>query len=215
MNATLRSLEAEKQKAQEEINHLYQKRMKLQAFVRYFENINEGYLSITKFAQEKVHSFLSQNKLFLRVALQCLIELIASDPDRYGSLLRLARDNNSLNLDGTFLNQSHKQATSDCHSKEHSSFSFHVDRLDQSSIIQSEQKVDQGCQQSLSVNESLEILVQEAEKKLFDRLVYQLAPAITTILLLRMPRSRYLLPVVPANQKKSSFQYEQPSAPQK
>jgi uncharacterized protein YdcH (DUF465 family) len=46
MNATIRSLEAEKQKVQEEIEELYQKRMKLQDFVRYFENNNERFLHI-------------------------------------------------------------------------------------------------------------------------------------------------------------------------
>jgi hypothetical protein len=37
-------------------------------------------LHITRFAEEKVRTILSENKLFLRLAVQSLIELIANDP---------------------------------------------------------------------------------------------------------------------------------------
>jgi chromosome segregation ATPase len=97
MNETFRSLEAKKQKEEEEISKLYQKRMKLQGFVRYFVNSDERYLSIAKFAEEKVHGVLSQNKLFLQLAVQSLIELIASDPTKYGFSIDSFREKHSFN----------------------------------------------------------------------------------------------------------------------
>jgi hypothetical protein len=65
---------------------LRQKRMKLEALVRQFENNNPEYLKIRKTAEEKVSSTLSNGKDLLKLALFSLIQSMRKDPDRYISL---------------------------------------------------------------------------------------------------------------------------------
>ena len=78
-------LEYEKELAQRD--QIYQKNMKLEAAVRYFENNNEGYIKIIKTIEEKVISILSDGKPLLRIALLSLTESIRKDPDKYSRLL--------------------------------------------------------------------------------------------------------------------------------
>jgi hypothetical protein len=78
-------LDCEKELAQRD--QLYQKRMKLEAAVRYFENNNEGYIKIRKTIEEKVISILSDAKPLLRIALLSLTESMRKDPDKYSRLL--------------------------------------------------------------------------------------------------------------------------------
>ena len=65
-------LDSEKELAQRD--QIYQKNMKLEAAVRYFENNNEGYIKIIKTIEEKVISILSDAKPLLRIALLSLTE---------------------------------------------------------------------------------------------------------------------------------------------
>ncbi len=202
MNTTLRSLEAEREKVQEEIKELYQKRMKLQGFVTYFENNNEGYLHITKFAEEKVHSVLSEHKPFLRLAVQSLIKLIANDPAKYGFSIGLAREKNSEQL----LDE-HYNHTSAYRSVVGSSSSSHMHETAPALTKQKADGEGQKLQQEpLLLNDGLEMLVQEAEKNLFNNLVKQFAPTIIALLMLILPKSRHSLPLVPEELKAFPFQ---------
>jgi hypothetical protein len=78
-------VECEKEVAQRD--QLYQKNMKLEAAVRYFENNNEGYIKIIKTVEEKVISILSDAKPLLRLAFLSLTESMRKDPDKYSRLL--------------------------------------------------------------------------------------------------------------------------------
>jgi hypothetical protein len=202
MNETLRSLEAKKQKEEEEISKLYQKRMKLQGFVTYFENNNEGYLHITKFAEEKVYSVLSEHKPFLRLAVQSLIKLIANDPAKYGFSIGLAREKNSEQL----LDE-HYNHTSAYRSVVDSSSSSHMHETAPALTKQKADGEGQKLQQEpLLLNDGLEMLVQEAGKNLFNNLVKQFAPTIIALLMLILPKSRHSLPLVPEELKAFPFQ---------
>ena len=75
----------EKELAQRD--QLYQKRMKLEAAVRYFENNNEGYIKIRKTVEEKVISILSDAKPLLKIALLSLTESMRKDPYKYSSFI--------------------------------------------------------------------------------------------------------------------------------
>src|SRR2546421_7764068 len=77
-------LDCEKELAQRD--QLYQKRMKLEAAVRQFENNNEEYVKIRNTVEEKVHSVLSDKKMLLELALFSLTESIRKDPDKYSPL---------------------------------------------------------------------------------------------------------------------------------
>jgi hypothetical protein len=207
MNAAIRSLGAEKQKMQEEIDELYQKRMKLQAFFRDFENNNERYLQITKFAEEKVHRILSENKLFLRLAVQSLIELIANDPGKYEFLIGSAREKNLVQL----LDE-HYNDTSAYNSMVNSSSSSHMNETPPALTNQTKQKADgeeqrllQLQQLPLLLNDGLEMLVQEAEKNLLNNLVI-IAPTIIALLMLTRPKSRHSLSLAPEEPKTLPFE---------
>ena len=78
-------LDCEKQLAQRD--QLYQKRMKIEATVRYFENNNEEYVKIRKTIEEKVRNILSDAKPLLRIALLSLSESMRKDPSKYSSLI--------------------------------------------------------------------------------------------------------------------------------
>ncbi|MGB8036014.1 MAG: hypothetical protein WCF03_19530, partial [Nitrososphaeraceae archaeon] len=78
-------VECEKEVAQRD--QIYQKNMKLETAVRYFENNNEGYIKIIKTIEEKVISILSDAKPLLRIALLSLTESMRKDPDKYSRLL--------------------------------------------------------------------------------------------------------------------------------
>ncbi len=69
------------------MNILRQKRMKLEALVKQFENNNEEYVKIRKTVEEKVISTLSDGKLLLRLAVLSIIESIRNNPDKYSSLI--------------------------------------------------------------------------------------------------------------------------------
>ena len=88
-------LDCEKELAQRD--QLYQKRMKLEAAVRYFENNNEEYIKIRKTVEEKVISILSDAKMLLKLALLSLTESMRKDPDKYSSLIY--HNNTSSNAD--------------------------------------------------------------------------------------------------------------------
>jgi hypothetical protein len=78
-------LDCEKELAQRD--QLYQKRMKIESAVRYFQNNNEEYIKIRNTVEEKVHSVLSDRKMVLKLALLSLTESMRKDPDRYISLI--------------------------------------------------------------------------------------------------------------------------------
>jgi hypothetical protein len=64
-----------------------QKRMKLEAIVRQFENNNLEYVKIRKTAEEKVHAKLSKGKDLLKLGLFSLTETIRDQPDKYNALI--------------------------------------------------------------------------------------------------------------------------------
>ena len=78
-------LDCEKELAQRD--QLYQKNMKLEAIVRYFENNNEGYIKIRKTVEEKVISILSNSKMLLKLALLSLTESMRKDPDKFNAFI--------------------------------------------------------------------------------------------------------------------------------
>lgn len=71
---------------QMKLETMRQKRMKLEAIVRQFENNNEEYVKIRKTAEEKVHAKLSNGKDLLKLALFSLTETIRDQPDKYNAL---------------------------------------------------------------------------------------------------------------------------------
>jgi hypothetical protein len=79
------NLDCEKELAQRD--QLYQKRMKLEAGVRQFQNNNEGYAKIRNTVEEKVQSILSDQKMVLKLALLSLTESMRKDPDKYSHLI--------------------------------------------------------------------------------------------------------------------------------
>jgi hypothetical protein len=204
MNTTLRSLEAEKQREQQEIGELYQKRMKLQSFVRHYDHNNKGYLAITECVQEKVNSILSENKLFLNLGVESIIELIANDPAKYGFSIESDKCRNSstsgqLEPDGSYC------TNSDYNSIDSNFSSSRVQDFIPILPIRMKQKELEQNKPLLS-NDALVTLVQEAEKKLFNNIIKQVVPAIITVLLLKLPRSYCLLPPAPGQQKPSQNQ---------
>jgi hypothetical protein len=78
-------LDCEKELAQRD--QLYQKRMKIEAAVRAFENNNEEYIKIRNTVEEKVHSVLSDKKTLLKLALLSLTDSMRKDSDKYSRLL--------------------------------------------------------------------------------------------------------------------------------
>jgi hypothetical protein len=83
----LDSYRLECQKEKEELEYLQEKRMKLEALVRQFENDDEVYDKIRKTAEEKLNSILSDRKMVLKLALLSLIESMRKDPDKYSQLI--------------------------------------------------------------------------------------------------------------------------------
>jgi hypothetical protein len=83
----LDSYRLECQKEKEELEYLQEKRMKLEALVRQFENDDEVYDKIRKTAEEKLNSILSDRKMVLKLALLSLIESMRKDLDRYSQLI--------------------------------------------------------------------------------------------------------------------------------
>jgi hypothetical protein len=78
-------LDCEKELAQRD--QLYQKRMKIEAAVRQFQNNNEEYTKIKKTVEEKVHSILLDRRMVLKLALLSLIESMGKDQDKFSSLI--------------------------------------------------------------------------------------------------------------------------------
>jgi hypothetical protein len=66
---------------------LRQKRMKLEALVKQFENNNEEYIKIRKTAEEKILAALSDRKGLLRLAFLCLTQSIRNEAEKYNSLI--------------------------------------------------------------------------------------------------------------------------------
>jgi wyosine [tRNA(Phe)-imidazoG37] synthetase (radical SAM superfamily) len=67
---------------------LQQKRAKLEAFVRNFENNDPGYIKIRKMSEEKVRNVLYNSKDILRIAVLSVTESIRNNPDKYSALIR-------------------------------------------------------------------------------------------------------------------------------
>jgi hypothetical protein len=98
MGKTLDSYRLECQKEKEELEYLQEKRMKLEALVRQFENNNEEYNKIRKTAGEKVNNILSDKKELLGRAVFCVTESIRKDPDKYGPLYYNDDNNNAFSI---------------------------------------------------------------------------------------------------------------------
>ena len=65
---------------QKKLGGLRQKRVKLEALVRHFENDNEEFLKIGRIVEDIVHSTLSRSKVLLKYALLSLVESMKKDP---------------------------------------------------------------------------------------------------------------------------------------
>jgi hypothetical protein len=61
--------------------------MKAEALVTQFENNSSEYIKIRKTVEEKVRATLSDGKVLLKFALDCLIESIKDNPEKYGSII--------------------------------------------------------------------------------------------------------------------------------
>jgi len=72
---------------QMKLEDLRQKRMKLEAVVRHFENNNEEFLKIGRIVEDRVHSTLSHSKGLLKYALLSLVESMKKDPAKNNSLI--------------------------------------------------------------------------------------------------------------------------------
>ena len=83
MGKRLESIHLDCQNEITQMHQLYQKRMKLEAPIRQFENDNEAYNKIRKTAEEKVHNILSDRKELLRCAIFYVIESIGYGFLRY------------------------------------------------------------------------------------------------------------------------------------
>ena len=68
-------------------DHLYQKRMKLEAAVRHFEINNEGYLKIKQTVKQEVGQTLKDRTQLLELALFSLTESMRKDHDKYSRLI--------------------------------------------------------------------------------------------------------------------------------
>ena len=95
MGKRLESIQLECQNETTRMHNLYQKRMKLEALVREFENNNEGYNKIRKAAEDKVRGLLSDKKELLKRALFCLTESMRANPDGFTSLIYYNDNNNT------------------------------------------------------------------------------------------------------------------------
>jgi hypothetical protein len=65
-----------------------QKRAKLEAFVRNFENNDPGYIKISNAIEEKAGAKFSNLKDILRIAVLSVTESIRNNPDKYSALIR-------------------------------------------------------------------------------------------------------------------------------
>jgi len=91
----LNSIHLECQTQTTQVHLLYQKRMKLDALVRQFENDNEAYNKIRRTAEEKVTTTLANRKELLRLAVFCVMGSIREDPDRHAPLIYYNDDSNN------------------------------------------------------------------------------------------------------------------------
>lgn len=97
----LDSIHLECQNQVTHVHQLCQKRMKLDALVRQFENDNETYNNIRRTAEEKVADTLAGRKDLLRLAVFCVLESIKKDPDKYGPLIYYNDDGNPFSIPPT------------------------------------------------------------------------------------------------------------------
>ena len=67
--------------------NLQLKRIKAEALVRQFEKNNSEYVKIRRTVEEKVCAMLSDAKPFIYLGLDCLIESIKANPDKYSPLV--------------------------------------------------------------------------------------------------------------------------------
>jgi hypothetical protein len=75
------------QEEEAKLKDLQQKRMKLEAVVRHFENNNEEYLKIGKKVEEELINVLSDPKILLMSALWSLVKSMRNDPEKFSSLI--------------------------------------------------------------------------------------------------------------------------------
>jgi hypothetical protein len=78
------NLDCERELAQRD--QLYQKRMKIEAGVRHFENNNE-YLKIKQTVKQEVECILTDRRQLLKLALLSLTDSMKNDPDKYSRLI--------------------------------------------------------------------------------------------------------------------------------
>lgn len=75
------------QRVKSEFEDLQRKKIRDEAIVRQFEKDNSEYARILKTVEEKVCAMLSDAKPFIYLALDCLIESIKANPDKYSPLI--------------------------------------------------------------------------------------------------------------------------------
>jgi hypothetical protein len=76
------------QEEEDKLSDLRQRRNKLEAFVRHFENNNPEYIKISNAIEEKAGAKFSNLKDILRMAVLSVTESIRNNPDKYSALIR-------------------------------------------------------------------------------------------------------------------------------
>jgi hypothetical protein len=84
------------------LNGLQQKRLKLEAAVRHFENNSEEYIKIRKKVQEALINILSDPKALLTPALWSLVKSMRNNPEKFSSLIYHNTSVTSINYSGQF-----------------------------------------------------------------------------------------------------------------
>src|ERR1044072_94517 len=87
MRQRLDSLHLDREKELAQRDQLYQKRMKIEAGVRRFENNNEEYTKIKQTVKQEVEYILTDRRQVLKLALLSLTDTMKNDPDKYSRLI--------------------------------------------------------------------------------------------------------------------------------
>jgi hypothetical protein len=83
------------QEEEDNINQLYEERIRLKRLVRLFKDNYEEYLKIKKIVEDQVSRVLLDSMGFLRLAFYSLIKSMRKDPEKYSALVHYANNGTS------------------------------------------------------------------------------------------------------------------------
>jgi hypothetical protein len=86
---------------QDDIEHLYNEKSRLQQFVSRFGNSDSRYLQTKRVAEEVVGRLLAERKSLLYSALVAVVEALRINPDRYAVIYNSKYDNNDTASDSS------------------------------------------------------------------------------------------------------------------